>query len=184
MDVMRLVREDVVGSALASLGTGVLATVGMDAAMVAASRVAPAAFATDEIGLELIGRWAGGLLRGHLRHDAIVTEEPIGGEVAIGVTVHYLTGTILTVGYLEAMRRTGRKPRLASATAYGLATGALPLLVMYPAMGLGCCGARSSDSRRLVSLMMLGHLAFGVGIGWWSEVLQRRSAQQITTRRG
>jgi hypothetical protein len=181
---MRLVREDVVGSALASLGTGVLATVGMDAAMVVASRIAPAAFATDEIGLELIGRWAGGLLRGHLRHDAIVTEEPIGGEVAIGVTVHYLTGTILTVGYLEAMRRTGRKPRLASATAYGLATGALPLLVMYPAMGLGCCGARSSDMRRLISLMMLGHLAFGVGIGWWSEVLQRRSAQQITTRRG
>ena len=69
------------------------------------------------------------------------------------------------MGYLEAMRRTGRKSRLDSAAAYGLATGALPLLGMYPAMGLGCCGARSSDRRRLVSLMMIGHLAFGVGIG-------------------
>lgn len=113
----------------------------MDVAMVVASHVAPAAFATDEIGLRLIGRWAGGLLHGRLRHEAIVTEQPIGGEVAVGVAVHYLTGTILTVGYLEAMRRTGHEPRLASATAYCLATGALPLLVMYPAMGLGCCGA-------------------------------------------
>jgi len=182
--VMRPLREDVSGSALASLGTGVLATVGMDVAMVVASQVAPAAFATDEIGLRLIGRWAGGLLHGRLRHDAIVTEQPIGGEIAIGVVAHYLTGTILTVGYLEAMRRTGRKPRLDSATAYGLATGALPLLVMYPAMGLGCCGARSSDRRQLVSLMMMGHLAFGVGIGVLIGPLQRRSSQPITTQGG
>ncbi len=104
--------------------------------MVVASQVAPTAFATDEIALRLIGRWAGGLLHGWLRHDALATEQPIGGEVAIGVAAHCLTGTILTVGYLAAMRRTGRKPRLTSATAYGLATGALPLLVMYPAMGL------------------------------------------------
>lgn len=180
---MRPDLEDVPGSALASLGTGVLATVGMDVAMVAASRLAPRAFAADEIGLEVIGRWAAGLLRGELRHD-VATLKPIAGEVALGVAVHYLTGTVLTAGYLEGMRLAGRTPQVASAAAYGLATSALPLLVMYPAMGLGCCGRRSKDRRQLVSLMMCGHLAFGLGIGVCGRLLQRRRAHPVTTPKG
>jgi hypothetical protein len=171
---MRPDPEDVPGSVIASLGTGVLATVGMDVAMLAASRLAPRAFAADEIGLEAVGRWAAGLLRGELRHDDAATQGPIAGEVALGVAVHYLTGTVLTAGYLEAVRRAGRTPRLASAAAYGLATSVLPLLVMYPAMGLGCCGRRSRNRRQLVSLMMCGHLAFGLGIGVHGRLLVHR----------
>ena len=39
---------------------------------------------------------------------------------------------------------------------------------MYPSMGYGCCGRRSGDARRLGSIMLLGHAAFGAGIGLWT----------------
>jgi len=42
------------------------------------------------------------------------------------------------------------------------------LFIMYPSMGYGCCGRRSGDARRLGSIMLLGHAAFGAGIGLWT----------------
>jgi len=149
----------------------------MDAAMVLASCVFRDAFTSDRIGLEMIGRWAGGLARGRggrhwrLSDDAAdITAEPrLRGEAAIGLGVHYLTGIALTEVYFILLRRAGLRlgPAAATglATAYGLSTAVLPLLVMYPSMGYGCCGRRSGDTARLLRIMLLGHVAFGAGIG-------------------
>ena len=60
-----------------------------------------------------------------------------------------------------------------AAIAYGVATGVLPLLLMYPSMGYGCCGRRSDDARRIVRAMLLGHVAFGAGIGAWTATRRR-----------
>ena len=46
-----------------------------------------------------------------------------------------------------------------------MATAALPLLVMFPSMGYGLGGRQSEDARRMRSVMLLGHTAFGAGIG-------------------
>ena len=87
------------------------------------------------------------------------------GELWIGLAAHYVTGITLTTVFVQAARRSERRPGLAGGTAYGLATAVLPLLLMFPSMGYGCCGLRSDDARRVVGSMLLGHAAFGAGIG-------------------
>ena len=151
----------------AGVAGGVFATVTMDAAMVLAARLAPEAFASDKISPEMIGRWAAGLARGRWRHEDVSAETLVRGELWIGLAAHYLTGVTLTQFYLAVAGRGGRRPGVSAAIAYGVATGVLPLLLMYPSMGYGCCGRRSGDARRIVRAMFLGHVAFGAGIGAW-----------------
>ena len=136
--------------------------------MVLASYLAPATFASEKVDVNLIGRWVGGLGRGPRRGDDITTAPMVRGEVALGLATHYLTGITLTQTYLVALRRLGLRPGPVKATAFGLATSVLPLLVMFPSMGYGCCGRHSGDARRVRSIMLLGHTAFGAGIGLWS----------------
>ena len=161
----------------ASVSAGVFATVTMDVAMVLASCCLGRVFTSDKLGPEMIGRWAGGLARGPWRcldgaagRRADITTEPRQpGELAIGLAVHYLTGIALAQVYLTLLRPARIRPRPAAAvpmaTAYGLATAVLPLVVMYPSMGYGCCGRRSGDAARLLRIMLLGHGAFGAGLG-------------------
>lgn len=50
---------------------------------------------------------------------------------------------------------------------YGISTAELPLLMMFPSMGYGWFGLRSGEAGRLNRIMLVGHIAFGVGIGLW-----------------
>jgi hypothetical protein len=144
----------------------------MDASMVLASRLAPDVLATENLDVNLVGRWVGGLGRG-LREGADITEAPaVPGEVALGLATHYMTGIALTQLYLSSLRRLGVQSSLVKATAFGVATAALPLLVMFPSMGYGLGGRRSADARRMRAVMLLGHTAFGVGIGLCTAVYQ------------
>ena len=157
----------------AGIAGGVVATVTMDAAMVLAARLAPETFASDKNSPEMIGRWAAGLVprpraaRGHLGRDAGARRAVDRARRALRDRHH------ADAVYLEAARRSGRRPGVAGATAYGVATGVLPLLLMYPSMGYGCCGRRSGDARRIVCSMLLGHAAFGAGIGLWAATRRR-----------
>lgn len=157
-----------------SVSVGVLATLSMDAVFVAAGQLGGARFASDKVGLELVGRWAGGLARGRLRHLDMAAEPALRGEAALGLAVHYVTGIALTAAYYRLLRSGGRRPNLGSATAFGAATALLPLLVMYPSWGLGPFARRSDEAARLLRLMLLGHTAFGAAIGLWTLLLCRR----------
>lgn len=157
----------------AGIAGGIFATVTMDAAMVLAARLAPEAFASDKISPEMIGRWAAALARGRWRHEDVSAETPVRGELWIGLAVHYLTGITLTQVYLAGAGGAGRRAGVPAAIAYGVATGMLPLLLMYPSMGYGCCGRRSGEARRIVRAMLLGHVAFGAGIGAWTATRRR-----------
>jgi hypothetical protein len=158
---------------LAGIGGGVAATLVMDAAMVLAAELAPDAFASDKTDPGMIGRWAAGLARGRWRHEDISTEPPVRGELCIGLAAHYATGILLTGAYLATARRRGRRPGVVSGTAWGVVTSVLPLLVMFPSMGYGACGQQSADARRIVGAMLVGHLAFGAGIGAWVAASNR-----------
>jgi len=158
-----------------SVSVGVLATLSMDAVFLAASQLGGASFTSDKIGLELIGRWAGGLARGRYRHEDIADEPALRGEAALGLAVHYLTGVTLTRAYYELLRRGGKEPGLLSATAFGAVTALLPMLVLYPSWGLGPFGIRSDETARLLRVMFLGHTAFGTAIGVWTTLLRRRA---------
>ncbi len=158
---------------LRGAAVGIAATVTMDVAMVAAARLASSVFASEKNSPEAIGRWAAGLCRGRWRSQDVAAEPPVRGELWLGLAAHYLTGVVLTECYLTGLRRSGLRPGVAGATAYGIATAALPLLLMYPSMGYGCCGRRSGDVRRLVGSMLLGHAAFGAGIGLWAAATRQ-----------
>jgi hypothetical protein len=158
-----------------SVTVGALATLSMDAFFVAASRLGGERFTSDMVGPELVGRWGAGLVRGQYRHRDITQEPPQGGEVALGMALHYLTGIILTQAYLSALRRAGVRPSVPSATAFGIASALLPTLVMYPSWGLGAFALRSADASRLLRIMLLGHTAFGAAIGVWTGLMSRRA---------
>jgi len=159
----------------AGVPAGVLATITMDAAMVAAARVGGTAFASDRLGVDMIGRWAADLVRGRWRHADIRAEPAQRGEVALGLLTHYGTGIALTQAFVLLPRRGGVRPGLAAGTAFGIATAALPLLVMFPSMGYGWLGRRSGDAARLDRIMLVGHTAFGIGIGVWAPRFANRT---------
>ena len=167
---MRDVRA--MSGAPAAVCVGVGATLVMDASMVAASRLAPAVLATEKLDVNLIGRWVGGLGRGPRRGEDITGAPAVPGEVALGLATHYLTGIALTQVYFSSLERLGLEPGPVKATAFGLVTGVLPLMVMFPSMGYGFWGRRSGDARRMSSVMLLGHTAFGAGIGLWTLAYQ------------
>jgi hypothetical protein len=153
-------------------GAGALATVVMDAAMVGAAAVGGRAFASERLDPQIIGRWAAGLMRGRLRHVEITGEQPVPGELALGIATHYATGAILAGVFLLAPGR--RTHPFASAVAYGIATAVLPLLVLFPSLGYGPFGIRSGEAALLNRVMLVGHVAFGVGLGFWVPRVVRR----------
>jgi len=149
----------------AAVPAGVLATVTMDVAMVAAERLGGSAFTSSRLSPDMIGRWAADLARGRWRHEDITSEPAQRGEVWLGLLTHYSTGIILTQAFLLLPRRGNGRPSFPAATAFGIATGVLPLLVMFPSMGYGSFGIRSGEALRINRIMLLGHTAFGIGIG-------------------
>lgn len=154
-----------------SIAVGVLATAIMDAALLLAGRFGGEAFTCDKLSPEIIGRWAGALCRGKMRHDDIVAEPKLPGELAMGLGTHYVTGVSLTAAYFQLLRLTRMRPGPLKATAFGAATALLPFLVLYPSWGYGWFGRRSDDAERMARIMLVGHTAFGAGIGLWTKVL-------------
>ena len=157
----------------AGIPAGVVATVTMDAAMVAAAAIGGEAFASERVDPAVIGRWGGGLLRGRWRHVDASREEPGTLDVPLGLMTHYLTGIVLTEAFvLVPWRRPG--PAFAAAVAYGIATSVFPLFVLFPSLGYGPAGLRSGEAARLARIMLVGHSAFGAGIGLGTALLVAR----------
>jgi hypothetical protein len=145
----------------------------MDAAMAAVS-LGGSAFTSDRLGLDMIGRWADGLLRGRWRHDDIRRAPAQRGELGLGLLTHYVTGVVLTQAFLLLPRGENGRPTFPGGIAFGIATAALPLLVMFPSMGYGWLGLRTGDTARLNRIMVLGPGAFGIGIGLWAPRFAER----------
>jgi hypothetical protein len=172
---MRL-RDTRVKRVPAGVPAGVLATITMDVAIVAAGSLGGRAFTSKRTDVDVIGRWAAGLLRGRWRHGDITSEPARRGEIGLGLLTHYGTGIILTQAFLLLPRRGNGRPSFAAATAYGIATAVLPLLVLFPSMGYGWFGLHSGEAARINRIMLLGHTAFGVGIGLWAPRFAQRGA--------
>lgn len=173
MTLQRSRATSVRASLRAGVPAGVLATITMDAGLLAAVRLGGRASTADRLSLAVIGRWAAGLMRGRWRHEDITCEPARTGEEALGIATHYLTGLLLTEAFLLIPRH-GSRPTAMGALGYGVATAALPLLVLFPSLGYGWFGLRSGEATRLDGTMLLGHTAFGIGIALWvPRFLQR-----------
>lgn len=118
----------------------------------------------------LVGRWLAHMRSGRFRHVSIKAAPSVRGEHAIGWIAHYFIGVafaalLLAVSGTEWLRH----PALAPALFVGIATVAMPFLLMQPGMGAGIAASRTPHpaAARLHSLVT--HAMFGLGLygGWW-----------------
>lgn len=121
----------------------------------------------------LVGRWVGHLLQGRFAHAAISQARPIPYELRLGWLTHYAVG-IAYAGLLVAVQGIDwvRTPTFLPALAIGVATIAVPLFVMQPAMGLGLAAARTPAPLMNSVRSLANHVAFGVGLFAAAVVLQ------------
>jgi hypothetical protein len=163
------------GSRLArGVPAGILATVTMDAAMLAAARLGGERWSSSRLDLDVVGRWGMGLVRGRLRHGEASLEAGRTADVVAGLATHYATGVALTEAFILAPWRPGGL--CPAAVAYGVATAVFPLFVLFPSLGYGILGLRSGEAARMARIMLLGHVAFGIGIGLGSAILVGEAA--------
>jgi hypothetical protein len=140
---------------------GVGATAVMDLGAVLLQRL----FGIQPSNWAMVGRWVGHFRRGQFLHDDIGRSQRIDNELALGWTVHYLTGItysslLLAVWGLDWARRPTSLPALI------ISLGALvaPFFLLQPGMGLGVAGAKTPNPSATRVRSALNHLVFGLGL--------------------
>lgn len=117
------------------------------------------------LNLAMVGRWAGHLLHGRVRHQAIAKAEPVRHELALGWGIHYAIGVLfamLLVGFVEEGWLLA--PTLLPAVAVGVVTVVAPLCFMQPVMGAGFFASRTPTPARNCLKSLATHFVFGVGL--------------------
>ncbi|WP_200627610.1 MULTISPECIES: DUF2938 domain-containing protein [unclassified Pseudomonas] len=113
----------------------------------------------------MVGRWAGHLWQGRVRHGAIAKAEPVRHELMWGWLIHYAIGVLFALllvvivgeGWLLA-------PTLWPALAVGVGTVVAPLCLMQPAMGAGFFAAKTPTPVRNCLKSLVTHGVFGLGL--------------------
>lgn len=139
---------------------GVGATVVMDMWMLLMK-----ALKVPTLNFAFVGRWVGHACHGQFAHRSIALAAPVRGEVALGWIAHYVTGIVFAlllvgvegVAWLQA-------PTLVSALALGIATVAVPLCVIQPAMGAGFASSKTPTPGKNRLRSVTSHAVFGVGL--------------------
>lgn len=113
----------------------------------------------------MLGRWIGHWADGQWHHAAIAKAAPVKGEVWMGWLAHYAIGigfaVLMVVIFGSAW---AASPCLAPALLLGVATVAVPLLVMQPALGAGVASTKTSAPWRNSFKSLANHSVFGVGL--------------------
>lgn len=154
---------------LRGLGLGALATVAMDLTSFAGRGLGVLAGAPPE----WIARWFGLVIRGAPITEDIRLVPDAGLPLPALLLCHYAIGAALGLAYVSLAR--GREHG-ATAIAFGLATNALPWLVMFPAMGFGLFGLSGPEDALLFRTSLVNHLGWGLGLALALRV--RRPARQ------
>lgn len=113
----------------------------------------------------LVGRWVGHVAHGRCAHAAIAQAEPVAHESGLGWLTHYAVG-VAFAGLLVGVQGIGwlHQPSLLPALAVGVATVALPLFVMQPAMGAGFAASKTPAPLKNCLRSLANHAVFGTGL--------------------
>ncbi|MNM58890.1 hypothetical protein D3C81_701320 [compost metagenome] len=144
----------------AALPIGIGATVVMDLWGLLLRRLGVAT-----LNFAMVGRWAGHLLDGRVRHQAIAKAAPVRHELALGWGIHYAIGVLFAMllvgfvgeGWLMA-------PTLLPAVVVGVGTVVAPLCLMQPVMGGGVFASKTPTPARNCLKSLATHFVFGVGL--------------------
>lgn len=112
-----------------------------------------------------VGRWVGHACHGQFAHRSIAQAAPVQGEVALGWIAHYVTGMVFAlllvgiegVAWMQA-------PTFMPALVLGIATVAVPLFLIQPAMGAGFASSKTPTPGKNCLRSVISHAVFGVGL--------------------
>lgn len=113
----------------------------------------------------LIGRWVGHLGRGRWMHASMADAAPVDHELALGWLAHYAIG-VAFAALLVALQGIPwtRQPTFWPALLVGVATVAVPLFVMQPAMGAGIASSKTPTPLKNCLRSLVNHAVFGAGL--------------------
>ena len=144
----------------AALPIGIGATVVMDVWGLLLRRLGIAT-----LNFAMLGRWAGHLCSGRVRHQAIAKAEPVRHELALGWGMHYAIGVLFAMLLVVvAGEEWLMAPTLWPALAVGVGTVVAPLCFMQPAMGAGFFASKTPTPARNCLKSLATHVVFGVGL--------------------
>lgn len=147
---------------LAAVVAGVLGTVAMDLGNLLFARVG----LILRIDLGMIGRMAGGWMRGRFRYGHPSEMGEIGNERLYGFLTHHAIGVGLAVLYVLGWDVWFGGPASPLwAPVYGVATTVASWFFVYPCVGLGALGMRSPDGLRAPMSSLGNHSFYGLGLG-------------------
>ena len=119
----------------------------------------------SRIDMNMIGRMSAGWARGRFRYRHPGEMSEVANEMLYGYVTHYAIGVGLAVAYVLAWDLLVGGPASAAwALAYGILTTAASLFIVYPSMGLGVFGRRSSEGIRSPLSSLTNHVFYGVGM--------------------
>lgn len=113
----------------------------------------------------LIGRWVAHMARGKFSHESISKAKPVNRELAIGWVTHYTVGIAFAAALVVLQGASWvQQPTFVPAFLTGVATVAMPLLVMQPAMGSGFAASKTPTPLKNCARSIANHAVFGVGM--------------------
>jgi hypothetical protein len=143
---------------------GLIGSLGMDLISPLAERMGYRTGVT----IALIGRWFIGLISGKLMHADTRQSPPHKHETLIGWLFHYLIGgggvALLLLPWLWLSGTLLLPATPLPYLLFGLATSALPWLILLPSIGWGWCGRLAPAGSKPPIASPLNHLGYGIGL--------------------
>ncbi|MGH1414994.1 MAG: DUF2938 family protein [Pelagimonas sp.] len=142
------------------MATGLGATAFMDVVAWGKARL------TGIFGLDyaLVGRWIGHWGHGKFAHASIMTSARIQGEKPLGWGAHYLIGAgfALCLGLIVGIE-VALVPSVWLHVGFGIATVAMPFLIMMPCFGFGFFASRTPTPPLARVRSLFAHFSYGIG---------------------
>jgi len=112
-----------------------------------------------------VGRWLSYMPEGIFLHSSIAAAPKKPAECTVGWIAHYAIGVIFALSLVFlASPRWLREPTLLAAMIFGLATVAIPFLVMQPSFGLGIASSKTPNPTQARLRSVMNHAVFGLGL--------------------
>ena len=113
----------------------------------------------------LVGRWIGHMRHGTFTHASIANALPESRECALGWIAHYLIGVVYALMLVAGVSiHWIAHPTLLPALVFGIATVAIPFLVMQPSFGLGIAASKTPHPAQARLRSLMAHTTFGIGL--------------------
>ncbi|ASK79359.1 hypothetical protein CF386_09865 [Paraphotobacterium marinum] len=122
----------------------------------------------DPINMNLLGRWIGYLIKGDMIFHNIPQLIPIKYELALGWISHYLTGILVSLFFLIALKFSKKSHSNLAIFSISILFGwflmIVPFTVMMPVMGGGYFASSTPNPEFIRWLVFFSHSIFGLGL--------------------